>query len=90
MKLRPCRRSATLGSRPVNLAMPGRFLEGAMRRQRVTREEVVSALRSSGLYRPEDAAGVVLETDGSLSVVRATGGSREAEVLRGLRRADAP
>ena len=67
----------------------GRFLEGAMRRQRVTQEEVVSALRSSGLARPEDAAAVVLETDGSLSVVRATGEAQEATVLRGLSRTGA-
>ena len=67
----------------------GRFLDDAMRRERVTREEVVSALRSSGLSRPEDAAAVVLETDGSLSVVKATGGAQEAEVLRGLGRTDA-
>ena len=67
----------------------GRFLESAMLRPRVTREEVVSALRSSGLSRPEDAA-AVLEADGSLSVVRATGGSHEVAVLHGLQRAEAP
>ena len=60
-----------------------------MLRQRVTREEVVSALRSSGLARPEDVAAVVLETDGSLSVVRAAGEAQEATVLRGLNRAGA-
>ena len=54
----------------------------------MTRDEVVSALRSSGLARPEDAAAVVLETDGSLSVVKATGGAQEAEVLRGLSQTD--
>ncbi len=60
-----------------------------MQRQRVTHDEVVSALRSSGLARPEDAAAVVLETDGSLSVVKVTDGAQEAEVLRGLSRIDA-
>ena len=90
LSVRSPRFGALVKSEPSLLLHRGRFLDGAMRRQRVTREEVVSALRSSGLSRPEDAAGVVLETDGSLSVVRAAGGSHEAEVLRGVRRADAP
>ena len=86
----PSRRfGAVVKSEPSLLLHRGRFLEGAMRRQRVTREEVVSALRSSGLAQPEDAAAVVLETDGSLSVVRATGEAQEATVLRGLNRAGA-
>jgi len=38
---------------------------------------------------PEDVAAVVLETDGSLSVVRAAGEAQEATVLRGLNRAGA-
>ena len=89
VSVRSPRFGAVVKSEPSLLLHRGRFLEGAMRRQRVTREEVVSALRSSGLARPEDAAAVVLETDGSLSVVRATGEAQEATVLRGLNRAGA-
>ncbi len=89
MSVRSPRFGALVKSEPSLLLHRGRFLDGAMRRQRVTREEVVSALRSSGLSRPEDAAAVVLETDGSLSVVKATDGAQEAEVLRGLSRIDA-
>jgi uncharacterized membrane protein YcaP (DUF421 family) len=59
-------------SEPTLLLHHGRFLDRAMRGQRVTREEVVAALRGSGLARPEDAAAVVLETDGTLSVVPAS------------------
>ncbi len=88
LSVRSPRFDALVKSEPSLLLHRGRFLDGSMRRQRVTREEVVSALRSSGLARPEDAAAVVLETDGSLSVVRATGEPREAEVLHGLRRTD--
>ena len=87
LSVRSPRFGAVVKSEPSLLLHRGRFLEGAMRRQRVTQEEVVSALRSSGLARPEDAAAVVLETDGSLSVVRATGDAQEATVLRGLSRA---
>ena len=41
----------------------------AMRRQRVTREEIHAALREIGIEEPPTAAAVVLETDGSLSVI---------------------
>ena len=86
LSVRSPRFDALVKSEPSLLLHRGRFPDGSMRRQRVTREEVVSALRSSGLSRPEDAAAVVLETDGSLSVVRATGEPRETEVLHRLRR----
>ena len=89
LSVRSPRFGAVVKSEPSLLLHRGRFLEGAMRRQRVTQEEVVSALRSSGLARPEDAAAVVLEKDGSLSVVRAAGEAQEVSVLRGLSRADA-
>jgi uncharacterized membrane protein YcaP (DUF421 family) len=60
LSVRSPRFGAVVKSEPSLLLHRGRFLEGAMRRQRVTQEEVVSALRSSGLARPEDAAAVVL------------------------------
>lgn len=77
---------ALVKSEPTLLLHRGRFLDRAMRGQRVTREEVVSALRSSGLARPEDAAAVVLETDGSLSVVPCSAtDAGEMAVLQGVR-----
>lgn len=57
-------------SEPTLLLHRGQFLESAMRSQRVTRAEVLSALRSSGASDPDQVAAVVLETDGSLSVVQ--------------------
>ena len=89
LSVRSPRFSGMVKSEPSLLLHRDRFLNGAMRRRRVTHDEVVSALRSSGLARPEDAAAVVLETDGSLSVVKATDGAQETEVLRGLSRIDA-
>ncbi|MEA5162786.1 DUF421 domain-containing protein [Cereibacter johrii] len=56
-------------SEPTLLLHGGCFLEDAMRRQRVTRAEILAALRESGLESPGAARSVVLETDGSLSVV---------------------
>jgi len=48
-----------------------------MRKARVTEDEVRSALRSSGISAQDGAEAVVLETDGSFSVVKkGAGGSR--------------
>jgi len=54
---------------PTLLVQDGQFLEGALKRERVAREEVYAALRSAGLASLESARAVVLETDGSFSVI---------------------
>lgn len=63
-------------SEPALLVRNGMCLEGTMRKERVTREEIDAALRDSGLAEVAQAAAVVMETDGSLSVVAHRGGSR--------------
>lgn len=55
---------------PALLFHSGHFLEAAMRRERVTHEEVRSALRGHGFADGSDVS-VVLETDGTISVVQA-------------------
>ena len=57
-------------SEPTLLLREGRFLHEAMFNQRVTQDDVRSALHASGLSEPAEAAAVILETDGSLSVVK--------------------
>lgn len=54
---------------PTLIARDGRFLDDALRRERITREEVEAALRSSGMTDISQAATVILETDGSISVI---------------------
>ena len=54
---------------PTLLLHRGRFLDGAMRAQRVTRAELLAVLRASGVAEPGAVAAVVLETDGSFSVL---------------------
>ena len=84
LSVRSARFSALVKSEPTLLLHRGRFLDHAMQGQRVTREEVISALRASNVVRPEDAAAVVLETDGSLSVISASAsGDGDMPVLRG-------
>jgi uncharacterized membrane protein YcaP (DUF421 family) len=56
-------------SEPAVLLRNGKILEEALLRERVTEDEIRAALRSSGVGGLELAAIVVLETDGTLSVV---------------------
>jgi uncharacterized membrane protein YcaP (DUF421 family) len=57
-------------SEPRLLLHRGQFLGGALRDERVTREEVLAALRASGVADAAGVTAVVLETDGSFTVVR--------------------
>ncbi len=59
-------------SEPTLLLRKGEFLDRALRQQRVTREEVLAALRANGVADISTVAAVVLETDGSISVIRET------------------
>ncbi len=66
-------------SHPTLLLQDGEPLTAAMRQQRVTVAEVRQAVRASGSGSLGDVAAVVLESDGSLSVVpRAKAGDRSA------------
>ena len=56
-------------SEPTLLLHRGRILEQALRAQRVTESELHAAIRSAGVASLESVEAVVLETDGSLSVV---------------------
>ncbi|WP_462384437.1 DUF421 domain-containing protein [Pseudomonas sp. Marseille-QA0892] len=60
----------TVTGEPAMLFYQGRFLGDAMRRSRVTEDEIRSAIRSSGHAAMDDIHAVVLETDGSFSVVK--------------------
>lgn len=84
LSVRSSRFSDMVKSEPTLLLHRGRFLEGAMRSQRVTRAEVLSALRSAGVSDPSEVAAVVLETDGSLSVVQDTPSTRDGSTLSEL------
>jgi uncharacterized membrane protein YcaP (DUF421 family) len=55
---------------PQLLLHRGQPLPDAMRRERVTREELAAAIRAQGIGSLEDVDAVVLETDGSLSVLK--------------------
>jgi uncharacterized membrane protein YcaP (DUF421 family) len=75
-------RRVTTGE-PSLLLFRGQFLTSAMRRARVTRDEICSAVRASGCGSLQAVEAVVLETDGSFSVVaESQAGDRSA--LQGM------
>ena len=70
---------------PTLVLRDGRFLDDAMARVRITADEVLGAVRRQGIGAVEEVAAVVLESDGSLSVISVQqAGSRSAcEGVRG-------
>ena len=60
----------TVKGDPSLLLYRGAFRIAEMRRQRVSEEEIRAATRAAGLAQPTDAGAVILETDGSFSVVK--------------------
>lgn len=63
---------------PRLLLHRGEILNDALRRERVAPEEVMAAVRSSGYGSLEQVAAVVLETDGTFSVIGAIQASASA------------
>ena len=70
---------------PRALVVHGRVDPDALAAERVSLADVRAAVRQSGRGRVEDVTAVVLETDGSLSVVGATDPGRPATAMRGVR-----
>jgi uncharacterized membrane protein YcaP (DUF421 family) len=54
---------------PALLLHQGQLLPDALRGQRVTESEVLASVRGAGIARLDDVEAVVLETDGSISVI---------------------
>src|SRR5690625_2567862 len=71
-------------SQPRLLLLEGEFQEDALHQERVTESEVRAALRAQGITAIEDVEAVVLETDGTFSVMKERGSSASAlEDVRG-------
>ncbi len=65
-------------SEPVLIFHEGNMLPDAMRRVRVTEAEILATIRESGNASPKQIAAVVLETDGTFSVIPQSSGSLAA------------
>jgi uncharacterized membrane protein YcaP (DUF421 family) len=69
LSVRSTRIASLVKSEPRLLLWQGRFIDAALKAERVTRDELRAAVRSQGQARLETLQAVVLETDGSLSVI---------------------
>ena len=75
--------SKLIKAEPQLLLFDGQFLGEAMLRERVTEAEVRSAVRGGGAASLHAVHAVVLETDGSLSVIK-KGGDPDSSALEGV------
>lgn len=69
---------------PALLMYQGELLSSALRITRVTEDEIMAAVRSEGVETLDEIEAVVLETDGSFSVVKTKGGTGKSS-LDGLK-----
>lgn len=67
---------------PVIVLYDGHIDDGALRRERMTREELVEAARRHGIADLGDVHLAVLETDGKLSFIAGGAGQDESEEHR--------
>ena len=72
-------------SEPRLLALHGELNDSALRDERIAPEEVHSALRQSGFTSLANVEAVVLETDGTVSVIGSNDEKRTASALHGVR-----
>lgn len=57
-------------AQPTLVFFKGQFLVDAMRKQRVTEDDILAAIRQQNGGHPEEVDAVILETEGSLSVIK--------------------
>lgn len=70
-----------LDNRPLLLMQGAEVLEGNLRTARITRSELLAQLRSAGVTRLEEVGAAVLETTGSVSVLKVDPGGVVDDVL---------
>lgn len=78
---------ARWGRSPVVVVVQGRARPEVLRRRRLGEPEVLARLRTAGLLTPDDAALVILEPRGQLTIVR-RGQRIDARLLEGVEGAE--
>jgi uncharacterized membrane protein YcaP (DUF421 family) len=71
-------------AQPRLILYQGELLHPAMRSERLTEEEIVASVRASGILDLAEVEAVVLETDGSMSVLRSRSGRHDDSGKRKL------
>lgn len=57
-------------AKPTLLLYQGKILDSAIKNERVSEGEILAAIRANGISAVEDVEAVILETDGSFSVIK--------------------
>jgi len=69
---------AIVNSNPTLVLLHGEFQDEPMRRQRVAEADIRSTVRQHGFAALEDVGAVILEADGTFSVIRKVAGCQSA------------
>lgn len=69
-----------INSTPTMLFYEGVFLEAAMKRERITKEEILSEIRSYRLEQLNDVRAVVMEINGTFSVIKKSEGTADTSL----------
>lgn len=72
-------------SEPSLLFYRGEFLQEQMRKERIVRDEILAAVRQQGVSDLMKVEAVVLETDGSLNIVKKDQGESKRSALSNVR-----
>ncbi|SFJ15208.1 Protein of unknown function [Halobacillus dabanensis] len=81
LQVRSNKFTAIVKGEPQLLFFNGTYLESALKAERVKADEVRQAVRTSGSDSMEDIEAVVLETDGSISVMKKSDQKREKTAI---------
>lgn len=63
----------TVKSEPRMLYYNSRFSEEALKDERITRDEILQAIRNQGIASMKDVLAVILETNGKMSIIKDSG-----------------
>lgn len=80
---RSVRFEKAIENEPILLMRDGKLLESALRRSRVSRDDVLAKLREANVLSMHDVRAVVLETTGDVTVLH--GNTLEVEMLAGVK-----
>lgn len=75
-------------SQPTLLYYQGQFVEKAMRKQRVRKDSLLGAIRKKRFSSLDEVEAIVLETDGSLSIIKKSESSNQSTYRRIIHRQD--
>ncbi|GEK91069.1 DUF421 domain-containing protein [Alkalibacterium kapii] len=76
-----------LRAEPAILYYKGEYKDAILKKERISRNEVIQMVREEGIGQMEDVEAVVLEPNGSLSVIKAQkGNAKQSDTLEDLKK----